>query len=117
MNEEQNLEIDGKTFDFGWTRSSAPFYTAAVVTSLNPNGSYSKFKARIGLDASDSANTSGKIVILADDAVTFTKTLTLNGSEDVNLDIADVQRLEIKQYPSKEEGLVYAIDDPILAPK
>lgn len=115
MNDALNLGIDGKTYDFGWTASGDPFYTPSVILGINTNQRYSKFQARVGV-AATSGNTSGKLVILTDGKVAYTCNVGLKQSIPLNLTITGVQRIEIKRLPSENEGMIYAIGDPVLVP-
>ena len=76
---------------------------------------YSRFKTRVGV-ADTSANTSGKVEILADGKQVFTRRVSLTTSYPVDLNIKGVQRLEVKQLPSDGGGMIYAIGDPMLIP-
>jgi hypothetical protein len=115
MDDASNLGIDGKIYDFGWTAYGAPYYGPSVILGINTNQAYSKFQARVGV-AATSANTSGKLLILTDGKVAYTCNVDLKNSVFINLPIKGVQRIEIKRLPSENEGMIYAIGDPLLVP-
>jgi len=115
VDDASNLGIDGKIYDFGWTAYGAPDYVPTVILGINTNQEYSRFQARIGV-AATSANTSGKLVILTDGKAVATCVVSLKASVQIDLPIIGVQRIEIKRLPSENEGMIYAIGDPVLVP-
>jgi hypothetical protein len=115
MDDALNLGIDGKTYDFGWTASGSPYYNPTIILGVNANQKYSRFQARVGV-AATSGNTFGKLVFLTDGKVAYTCNVGLKTSIPLNLNITGVQRIEIKRLPSENEGMIYAIGDPVLVP-
>ena len=115
MNDALDLGIDGETYGFGWTADGSYNYSPNIILGINTNQKYSKFQARVGV-ADTSGNTSGKLLILADDKVVFTANVALKKSYALDLNIKGVQRLEIKRLPTQSGDITYAIGDPVLVP-
>jgi hypothetical protein len=115
MNDQANIGINGRTFDFGWTAVQDHGSQPRIAMGINLQRSYSRFSARLGvLDTSPVSSV--KLEVLADGVSIFAKIVTLQTSYDVNLTISNVQRLEIKVYTPSPSGIFYAVGDPTIIP-
>lgn len=114
MDETEQVGIDGKTYDFGWTVGLCSYNSTAIDMDINTGQHYKSFTTRLGLQDTG-GDGSGKLAVIADGKEVREAKVKVKESTDITLDISGVQRLQIRGY--KPSGCVtYALGDPTVSP-
>ena len=113
MNDQVNVGINGKTYEFGWTQSKSPNTFPNTAMGVDLNAGYTTFTARLGL-LSTSQTGEAKIAVLLDGKIAADSDVAVKQSKDVTIDVTKAQRLEITIYPPKGNGnsVIFAVGDP-----
>jgi hypothetical protein len=120
---KDNISINGRIYPWGFVgvvcgansiKSPCPS-SALPRVAINLGRAYAHFKARIGATDQSSSGTTADVSLIADGKPVFHKAVSLGTSEDVNLPVSGVLRLEL-QVTSQHANMAVAVGGPTAMP-